>query len=67
MTLPGYDAWKTRGPDWDYEEPEEPEFECAECQDTGWELDGGCAEPCLYCQEPVTLDDLEEIALEERP
>jgi hypothetical protein len=48
MSLPGYDAWKLRSPDWD-----DPPFECEACDDMG----------CPECCEPVpiTLDDLEEI------
>lgn len=51
-----YDLWKAHNPMCDYEEPE---FECYECEDTGYTHPG---ELCEYCQQPVTLDDLEELA-----
>lgn len=61
MSLPGYDAWKTRTPWDDYEEP--PEFHCEECDDTGFI----CAdELCPVCMQPVTQEDLEEDAIEEQ-
>ncbi len=50
-TLPGYDAWKTRSPDWD-----DPPFECSACDDQG------CPECCEIV--PITLDDLDEIDAE---
>jgi hypothetical protein len=49
-----YDLWKARDPAYDYEEPE---FECAECADTGWTYPD---ELCPYCQRERTLEDLEE-------
>lgn len=49
-----YDAWKTRCPDYDWEEPE---FECHQCMDTGFEADDDRAEPCRYCSEPCDDDD----------
>lgn len=60
MNLPGYDAWKTRTP-WD-DMPNEAEFHCEECDDTGFIYHD---ELCPICMRPVTLDDLEELAMEE--
>lgn len=61
-----YDAWKTCCPDYDWEEPQ---FECFECMDTGYldadDDDGEPAEPCPYCYQEVTLDDLEMLYVEE--
>lgn len=55
-----YDAWKTRVPEYDYEEPA---FECEECEDTGYIYPG---ELCPQCQRMITLEDLEDLAVEEK-
>lgn len=46
--LPGYDAWKTREPDWVWYQPE-----CVACDDAG------CPECCETF--PITDDDLDEM------
>lgn len=57
-----YDAWKTTPPDYfsEYEEEHEPEPDCGHCMDVGYEADGVL---CSCCSEPITLEDLEAIQM----
>lgn len=69
--LPGYDAWKTRLPDW-WDGPEEPDgyttFYCEACRDIGWllcddvNLDNPMVIACTECSEEVELWDLDDDA-----
>lgn len=66
--LPGYDAWKTRTPDW-CEGPEE-EGPCVCCGDSGWlamwvedenDPDREIIIACTECSMEIDVFDLEEI------
>lgn len=45
ISLPGYDAWKTRAPDWD--DPDEDA--CPTCHGTGQEWLSPCYYRCSAC------------------
>jgi endogenous inhibitor of DNA gyrase (YacG/DUF329 family) len=63
MSLGGYDAWKTRLPDWWEGEPDAP---CPICADIGWDTDhNNRVVPCPNCAAPVTWDDVIELDDEE--
>lgn len=63
---PRWDAWKDSYDDWKVRSPyddcdEEPEFECIECEDTGWEIDEICqVAPCRLCHQECDLGDAYE-------
>jgi hypothetical protein len=64
-----YDTWKLRSPDDErsmydpYDEGEEHEPFCQECNNTGWVIEGDVADRCLACcYQPLDIDDLEEMA-----